>query len=405
MTTTQSGPKAADFADVRATNLAVVLRCIRDRAPCSRADVATATGLNKATVSSLVADLIDRRLVRETGRTEHRIGRPATMLVLDGGGYAAIGIEIGTDSVAAVALDLAGVELVSWRRAFPRGSGQEKTQLRALATIAAKAVARVVEQGRQVLGLTVGVPGLVDPQGVVRLSTELGWRDLDLRGELRKALRSPTFDIGIDNAANLAALAEQRHGPHAGVANFVHVTADGAIAAGVVADGRLLRGARGFAGELAHLQLDPAGPQCRCGRRGCLQALAGVPAIVARALPDVDPDGDLSPEVELVVAQARRGDAPTLRALAEAGRHLGHGLSFLTNIVNPELVLLGGALAALAPWTAPAAEAELAARTLAPDAGGCRVVASALGPRATATGAAVGTLATLESGYLPVAAR
>jgi hypothetical protein len=93
--TNQTGPQPADFADVRATNLAVVLRYMRMHAPCSRADIASTTGLNKSTVSSLVADLIDRRLVREIGMTEARVGRPATMLVLDGSAYAAIGCRGG----------------------------------------------------------------------------------------------------------------------------------------------------------------------------------------------------------------------------------------------------------------------------------------------------------------------
>ena len=118
MITMQTGPQPADFADVRATNLAVVLRHLRMHAPCSRADIAAATGLNKATVSSLVADLIDRRLVRETGLTERRIGRPATMLVLDGSPYAAIGMEVNADYMTVVALDLSGQRLLSWRRAF-----------------------------------------------------------------------------------------------------------------------------------------------------------------------------------------------------------------------------------------------------------------------------------------------
>ena len=87
--------------------------------PCSRADIAASTGLNKATVSSLVADLIDRRLLRETGLTENRIGRPATMLMLDGRPYAAVGIEVAADHLTAVAVDLAGERLLSWRRAFP----------------------------------------------------------------------------------------------------------------------------------------------------------------------------------------------------------------------------------------------------------------------------------------------
>src|SRR5918992_5464138 len=104
----QGGPQPADFTDVRATNLAVVLQHVRANAPCSRADIAAATGLNKATVSSLVADLIERRLLRETGLTENRIGRPATMLVLDGQPYAGLGLQIGADELVLVAVDLGG---------------------------------------------------------------------------------------------------------------------------------------------------------------------------------------------------------------------------------------------------------------------------------------------------------
>src|ERR1044071_2925269 len=118
----QNGPQPADFADVRATNLAVVLRHLRTHAPCSRADIAATTGLNKATVSSLVTDLIDRRLVREVGMTENRIGRPAVMLVLDGSPYAAVGLEVNSDYLTAVALDLSGERLLSWRRSFTGAS-------------------------------------------------------------------------------------------------------------------------------------------------------------------------------------------------------------------------------------------------------------------------------------------
>src|SRR3982750_1298946 len=117
----QTGPQPADFADVRATNLAVVLRHLRMHAPCSRADIAGATGLNKATVSSLVADLIGRRLVRESGLTERRIGRPATMLMLDGTSHAGLGVTLGAGQVTAVGLDLSGEQVLSWRRATHAG--------------------------------------------------------------------------------------------------------------------------------------------------------------------------------------------------------------------------------------------------------------------------------------------
>jgi predicted NBD/HSP70 family sugar kinase len=426
--TMQTGPRPADFTDVRATNLAVVLRYVRANAPCSRADIAASTGLNKATVSSLVADLLDRRLVRETGLTEHRIGRPATQLVLDGAPYAAIGLEVNADHLTAVAMDLSGEQLVSWRRAF---SGLDSSPAKAIAAIAALArrvVARVSKEGRVVLGLTLAVPGLVDDKGVVRLAPGLGWQDIDVRDSLVQAMGHPDYPVAVDNDANLAATAEFRYGGHAGTANLVAITGEYGVGAGVIADGRPLRGARGYGGELGHVQVDPAGPRCDCGRQGCLQAVAGIGALLrlvaagdeaaatrggakSRGRPGetmaspAELNGnrptDLDPEVDELVRRARADDPVALAALAEVGRHLGHGASVLTNVINPEVVVLGGYFVPLARWLLPAATAEMDARTLAPEVGGARLAASTLGHNAAAIGGAARVLDTVDAGHLP----
>jgi predicted NBD/HSP70 family sugar kinase len=401
--TMQTGPQPADFADVRATNLAVVLRYLRMHAPCSRADIAGATGLNKATVSSLVADLIDRRLVRETGLTERRIGRPATMLVLDGSPYAAIGMEVNADYMTVVALDLAGRRLLSWRRAFAGSSANPGQAAASIAALAKRAVAKVEKEGRRTLGLTVGVPGLVDGNGIVRLAPNLRWYDVDLPSALRKALGHPPYPIKVENDANLAVLAEQRYGGYAATANLIYLTGEIGIGAGIITEGRLMRGGRGFAGEFGHLLVDPAGPVCGCGRRGCLEALAGVGALVARTLPDasISSPTELELEVEEVVRRAKGGDLKVLDALAETGRHLGHGIAAMANLINPEVVVLGGYFVRLAPWLISAVEAELRARSIAPEAGGTRIVASTLDLGAAATGGAARVLDTIDSGRLP----
>lgn len=423
--TMQTGAQPADFADVRATNLALVLRHVRTHAPCSRADIASVTGLNKATVSSLVADLIDRRLLRESGLTERRIGRPATMLVLDGQPYAAIGLEIDSDHLTAVAIDLAGERLLSWRRSFPGSraappTGTERGQeganagaggtvspglaVSAIAALAGRAVNKLAAQGRTVLRLTVGVPGLITADGAVRVAAHLGWRDVDLRRDLVRALRNPGYQVAVENDANLAALAEYRLGAHAGTANLVHVNGGVGVGAGIIVDGRLVRGGLGFGGELGHIQLDPTGPPCRCGRRGCLEAMASAGTIVARVLPDAATDGlpaDIGPEIDEVVSRARCGDRATLDVINEVGRCLGHGLTMLTNLINPEIIALGRDYVPLAPWLIPAAERELVSRTIAPGAGGCRVVASALGHSAAAVGGAARALDETDAGNLP----
>jgi predicted NBD/HSP70 family sugar kinase len=398
--TSQAGHQPADFTDVRATNLSVVLRFVRANAPCSRADIAASTGLNKATVSSLIAELIDRRLVRETGLTEHRIGRPATMLVPDGAAYAAIGLEVNTDHLAVVAIDLAGVRLLSWRRAFAGRRTPAAKAVAAVAALARRAVAKVIADDREVLGLTVGIAGMVDSGGVVRLAPNLGWRDLPLRESLVRALDGPAYPVVVENDANLAVRAEHRYGPYAGVANLVYVNGHAGVGAGIITDGRLLRGGLGYSGELGHVQVTTGGPPCGCGRTGCLEMAAGIGALV-RSLTGQEPE-DLEPEVDDVLRRARAQDPAVVEALRTAGRHLGYGVSILANVVNPEVVVLGGYFVPLAPWLLPAAEERLRECTAAPDAGGCRLAASALGHGAAATGGAASILDTVDSGALPV---
>ncbi|MBG0827960.1 ROK family transcriptional regulator [Planomonospora sp. ID67723] len=398
MITSTTNPQPADFADVRATNLAVVLRFVREHAPCSRADIAASTGLNKATVSSLVADLIDRRLVRETGLTENRVGRPATMLVLDGSPYAAIGVEINVDYVTAVAVDLSGERLLSWRRSFPGATSTVSQAVAAVAALVRRVTGRMAKEERQVLGLTVGVPGLVGTDGTVLIAPNLGWRDADLAGDLAKALRDPGFAVQIDNDANLAALAEYRFGSQAGTANLVYLTGEIGVGAGIVMDGRLRRGGRGYSGEIGHIQLDPLGAECRCGRLGCLEAVAGIGAVLQHAA--LSP-AEVEIELEEVVRLARADERRTLDLLTSVGHHLGKGVSVLANLLNPEVVILGGYYVPLAPWLLPAVAEEMRGRTIAPEAGGCRVVASTLGYDAAALGGAARVLDSVDSGRLP----
>lgn len=403
MITMQRGPQPAGFTDVRATNLAVVLRYVRNNFPCSRAEIATETGLNKATVSSLVVDLIERQLVREIGFTENRIGRPATMLTLDGAPYAAVGMEVNADHLSVVAVDLVGQQVLTWRRAF---AGLDSTPNQAAAAIAAlsrRAVARLIKDGRKVLGLTVGVPGLVDAKGVVKFAPNLGWQELNLRETLGRALGEPDYPVNVDNDANLAVLAESRYGSHAGAQNLICVTGEVGIGAGIISDDRVIRGSRGFPGEIGHLTVEPEGPVCGCGRRGCLEVVAGIGAIIAKAMPDAASDGrlvDLQPEVEEVVRRASQGDRVTVAALTDAGRALGAAVSVVANLLDPEVVVLGGYFAPLAPWLLPPAQEEVVARSVAPQE--CaQLVASTLGLNATAAGGAANILDYIDSGNLP----
>jgi predicted NBD/HSP70 family sugar kinase len=391
--------QTADHTDIRATNLAAVLGHLRREAPCSRAAIAAGTGLNKATVTSIVGELLERRLVRETQQTQNHVGRPATLLVLDGSAYATIGLEVGARGLTALACDTAGDQVLRWHRAGPGVDAGPAKTVAALAALARRAITTVQSSGRQVLGITVGVPGLVNRDGAVVLAAALGWTDVPLRAELAGALGRPDIPVTVDNDASLGVLAEHLYGAYAGTPNLIQITGDTGVGAGIITDGRPLAGHLGYVGEIGHLRLVPDGPACGCGRRGCLEALASLPAILERV--DGTVDDDPQQQLEALIRRADAHEAGVTKVLAEAGTHLGDGIAALVNILNPGVVLLGGAYALLFDHLAPAVDMALREATVAPDAGGCTVAASTFPHTATPLGATAQALTPLNRGRLP----
>jgi predicted NBD/HSP70 family sugar kinase len=398
-------------SSLREHNLALVLCEVADGGPVSRARIAAATGLTKATVSSLVETLIEARLLAELGRAATpSVGRPASALALAPAGPVGIGVEINVDYVATCTVDLAGgvrqrEVVVGDLRSLP---------LETVLARAAGAVRRAVAGApAPVAGVAVGVPGLVETGGrLVRTAPNLGWRDVPLLQELRERAGLPDdLDLRLDNEANLAALGELWLGGHRGadgapLADFVHVSGEVGVGAGVVLGGELLRGLHGFAGELGHAPVDGDDTPCPCGARGCLEQVAGQDAILrAAGLPEPIrpwPGGDDGPAPALVDA-AGRGDEATLGALRRAGTALGRVLAGALNLLDVDTVVLGGAFAPLAPWLTRPVTAELDSRVAAARWRPVRVVPGRLGPDAAVRGAAASVVRgviTAPAGYL-----
>ncbi|WP_198586901.1 ROK family transcriptional regulator [Glycomyces xiaoerkulensis] len=389
-------PRRADFTDVRANNLGYVLRQVRAEGRCSRADLAAKTGLNKATVSSLVAELIERRVLRESGSVIGNIGRPAVLLSVDTGYYASLGVEVNVDYMTLVAVDLEGNRLLSWRRAHDGAGSTPGKSVSALAGLAKRAVDKMDSEGRQILGLAVAVPGAIDHKGVVEDAPRLGWSDFDLTSRLRRAMRDPEYAVLVDNDANLGAVAEHRFGSHAGVADMLYLTGEIGLGSGLIVDGELRRGAGGFAGEIGNLLIEVD------GRTGQVDDLASIRAVLA-AIAEADriAGTEVEAEVEDVVTRARAGDEAVIAVLERVGRALGAGLSCAVDLLNPEVVVLGGHFPALSHWLVPTTEAELHARAHPASAGNARIVVSDLGHEAPALGAATGILNDIDAGLMP----
>ncbi|CAL9639738.1 ROK family protein [Streptomyces sp. enrichment culture] len=361
---------------MRRRNLARVMHAVSAEGSLSRAAVASRIGLTRAAVSTLVDELIRWGLLEELGpERPGRVGRPGSALAVSGRGPAGIGAEIGVDHLAVCAVDLRGeVRARAVRRGGNRGRAAEPV-LEELTALIHQVVAEAEQVELWPAGLAVAVPGLVarDGRTVVR-APNLDWHDTDLG-----ALLPGGWPLSVDNEANFGALAELWLG--AGTpGDFLHVSAEIGIGAAVVVDGRLLRGKRGFAGELGHVPVRPDGPPCPCGSRGCLEQYAGEEAV--RRAAGLEPREDL---VGLLAERAGAGDEGVRAALRDAGTALGIALTGAVNLLDPETVVLGGALAGLSPWLLPALETELTGRTAGP---ACPVTVSPLGPQGPLLGAA-----------------
>jgi predicted NBD/HSP70 family sugar kinase len=361
---------------MRRRNLARVMHTVNAEGPLSRAAVASRIGLTRAAVSTLVDELIRAGLLEELGpERPGRVGRPGSALAVSGRGPAGIGAEIGVDHLTVCAVDLRGVARArAERRGTNRGRAPQPV-LDELSALVGQVVAEAEREGLWPAGLAVAVPGLVarDARTVVR-APNLDWHEVDLA-----PLLPPGLPLTVDNEANFGSLAELWLGNDT-PRDFLHVSAEIGIGGAVVVDGRLLRGTRGFAGELGHVPVRPEGPECACGGRGCLEQYAGEEAVLRAA--GLTPGDD---HVELLAERAAQGDKDVRRALRGAGTALGIALTGAVNLLDPEAVVLGGALAALAPWLLPALEQELARRTAGPS---CAVSVSQLGSEGPLLGAA-----------------
>ncbi|MBU6530600.1 ROK family protein [Streptomyces sp. NPDC057245] len=362
---------------MRRRNLSRVMHTVSAEGPLSRAAVASRIGLTRAAVSTLVDELIGSGLLEELGPAERpgRVGRPGSALAVSARGPAGIGAEIGVDHLAVCAVDLRGAVRA---RAVRYGSNRDTSLepvLERLTGLVRRVVTEAEGEGLWPAGLAVAVPGLVarDGRTVVR-APNLDWQHADLG-----ALLPPDWPLTVDNEANFGALAELWLGDGT-PRDFLHVSAEIGIGAAVVFDGRVLRGTRGFAGELGHVPVRPEGPACACGGRGCLEQYAGEKAVLRAAGVESGED-----RVGLLAGRAADGDENVRRALREAGTALGIALTGAVNLLDPQSVVLGGALAGLAPWLLPSLRAELAGRTAGP---ACPVSVSELGPQGPLLGAA-----------------
>lgn len=385
----------ADRASIRRANLGMILRQLGGEGPRSRTLLAKETGLPKATISSLVAELAELGLVREGDfeRDTGSIGRPRQSVELDGRGVCGIGVEINVDYVAVIALDLRGSAVFERRLAADALRLGPAGTLAGVVSLTGEALKYVRAQGIEPVGVTVAVPGGTDAaSGSITMSANLGWHDVAVASALREGLGSEVPPIGIRNDAQLGTIAEYVAVAGTGVRDMLYITGDIGVGGGIVADGQEFLGFRGAACEIGHMPFSPEPTRCGCGRTGCWETVVSLNALLVHAADPDDPVRDPWTDREQRLAEIRRraedGDARTLAALAEIAGSLGRGTALLVDVLDPKLVVFGGYFAYLGDYLLEEVQRTLDSRILDSAVGAATVARSVHGFTSAVRGAA-----------------
>jgi predicted NBD/HSP70 family sugar kinase len=351
----------------------------------SRSQLVEHTGLTRSAIRGLIGELVTGGLLLETrNEPAGAPGRPSPLVHPDPDGAAVIALEINVDSLAAAYVGLGGTVEKLVRVDRPRAHVTVDEIVADLAELA-RPILRSASRNGSLVGIGVAVAGIVRrSDGLVRLAPNLGWKDVPLGHRLAAAIGSDV-PMAIANDADLGGLAEHRRGAAVGEANVIYVSGEVGVGGNMTVDGRPLIGAAGYAGEIGHMIVNPAGAPCACGSFGCWETEIGERAMLVGA--GRRANGGRAAVDELIAA-AVAGEPAAGASVARVGEWLGLGLATLVNVFNPTLVVLGGVLGRIHPLVAEELDSTVDRRTL-PAAGQLvRVTPGALGVNAPIIGAA-----------------
>lgn len=398
----------ADSGLMRKLNKDAVLELVRQAGPISRADLARHTLLSPSTISAITLELIEAQLVRETGAGLSRGGRRPVLLEFNRDAALVVGVEMGVTHLMVLVTNLAPDIHVRYKVPFNVGMHPEMGIERLIDGIRAALNQLPAHNGTapRIAGIGIGVPGPVDVAQGTLVAPPLipQWDGYPLSAELNERMGLPVL---IDNDATLGVLGEYTFGAGQHVDALAYVKLGTGIGCGLICNGEVYRGARGYAGEIGHLMVAQNGPPCRCGSYGCLEAMAGGEAVAQQAKlalkaghPSIlsniaDPNTITAREV---AAAAAAGDPLGRQILNTAGRLLGIALADLVNLLNPGRIIIGGGFAQAGdPLLAPLRD-TVRAQAMQASGRATEIVPAALGGDSIALGAVAMVLKTILYG-------
>ena len=341
-------PSLYNSRHIRQFNCAKVFRVVQSSGAISRADLARMTRLSPATVTETVKVLLKAGYLTEAELGETSGGRPPIMIRINRERNYIVGIDLDVSKMTILLCNL-GLETIA-----SKSSALDTIDYRAvLAKIVPEVQALIDERDlekEKILGVGLGVPGHVNfARGLVRFAPNLRWQDVPLAEDLESKLQ---MDVFVENDAKLSALGEKWFGAGQEANEMVYVSVKAGIGCGLIIDGEIYRGIDGSAGELGHMTIDPAGPECTCGNYGCWETFADNSAILSRAMRAIAaaPDSVLRKISEKQLRQITmddlieafsQNDPVAVKVVRESAWYLGIGIVNILNSFNPELVIIG----------------------------------------------------------------
>jgi Transcriptional regulator/sugar kinase len=345
--------RLATRATPREVNRRIVLNLIREHQPISRAELARRMNVRRAALTAIVRDLLETGDIYETGPAVSVRGRRPTLIRVQTSGRLAVAVDVRPGKTSIALADFGGSVLA--RRTFdtPVDPTDLARQLVTQVDMILAKHASADDESPSCNGIGIVVPGMVDRRsGQILYAPRLGWRDVQLHDAIREHLEVP---VSVESAPIACALARLwlMTGEHQAVNNFGYVSVSDGVGVGVVMSGEVLRGEHHTAGELGHVSLDPNGPLCACGKRGCWEAFSCNSSTIARYVDAVGSRPSSSnakprrePTVEEISRRALAGEAAAVAALTETGHQIGRGLAAVVSAYNPKRIYVGGEVTA-----------------------------------------------------------
>ena len=330
---------------MRTINRLAILHMIRDVGAISRVDISRATGLSQSAVTGITAELLEEGIIVEKPGSKGGGGRRPVPLAFNPQGVFTVGVHLSVNQLIVVLLNLQAEILYTSTVPLHEDGLAVDTVVDTLTLAVQTCLWESNFSKNQIAGIGIAVPGLIDSRkGAIYSVPNYGWRDVQFAQLVAQRTGVPVY---VENSANALVLFEQWFGVGRGTDNFLFVFTEHGIGMGMVAEGKMLRGARGLAGEFGHIVVDRNGPACRCGEQGCLEAICSNNAILRDAQAAVNAgawkrESTKNMTIEEILAEVDRGNESLRAIYKKVGERLGVGLNNLCKVFDPQTVVLSG---------------------------------------------------------------